>query len=354
MAAMLTRSPMQLSFAALPALAVLGALASCSNFEPAPPPKDRKILMEMRATLRELPEGAERATIWLPTPLGTEDQRRGPLRLTALGGDARQRFDTLGNDIVSVTGTPSKAQPLEIYYQVELTRYERRAPSKLYSAGALPSNSPWLVPARDSDVPGLARKTLELVGRYGTIDGRVLRLYDHTIDELTLSAPPPNRLSDSRYGEGHLPWILEEKVGDSIDYATFFVAHCQAAKIPSSFELGYRLPEQERMEAYRPRTLHAWARLELPDRGWVPFDPAMADENPGMRKAYFGGLDSDRILMSRGRDLQLNPPLQGEPLNYFGWPVARAGKIDLTDKLEVEIRLQDQGPQRDIIAPQDR
>ena len=337
---MLTRSALLL-LVSMAGLAAVALLPSCSSFEPGPYPKKRRVLMEMRATLRSLPEGVERATIWMPTPLSDKQQTRGPLELSALGGEAQQRFDTLGNNIVSITGAPTKSQPLEIYYRVEVTRVEQFAPDRLFSNGALSVNSPWLVPARRAEIPGLARKVLDRTARIPSIDGRVLALYDDTLDLLTLSAPPVNRLASSRYGEGELAWILEEKVGDSIDITTYFVTHCQAARIPASFELGYRLPTEEQMQAYRPRTLHAWARLELPDLGWVPFDPAMAEEEPGKRKDYFGGVDADRILISRGRDLTLNPPIDGEPLNFFGWPIARAGKTDLSSQLEVKIQLQD-------------
>ncbi|PIE22159.1 MAG: hypothetical protein CSA62_13845 [Planctomycetota bacterium] len=322
-------------------LAALTLLPSCSSFEPGPYPKKRRLLMEMRATLHALPPGIEQATIWMPTPLSDAQQTRGPLELSALGGEAQQRFDKLGNNIVSVTGTPTKSRPLEIYYRVELTRVERFAPKRLISNGTLKLDSPWLVPARRAVIPGLARQVLERTARIPTIDGRVLAIYDDTLDLLTLSAPPVNRLASSRYSEGVLAWIMKEHVGDSIDIATYFITHCQAARIPASFELGYRLPANEQLQAYEPRVLHAWARLDLPGLGWMPFDPAMAEEEPGKRKDCFGGLDSDRILISRGRDLTLNPPIEGEPLNFFGWPIARAGKLDLSSNLKVQIQIQD-------------
>jgi hypothetical protein len=43
-----------------------------------------------------------------------------------------------------------------------------------------------------------------------------------------------------------------------------------------------------------------------------------------LREYYFGAVDESRIAVVTGRDLVLNPPQAGEPLNYFMYPYAEA------------------------------
>jgi hypothetical protein len=43
-------------------------------------------------------------------------------------------------------------------------------------------------------------------------------------------------------------------------------------------------------------------------------------------RAYFwGGIDPYRVALAKGRDLRLNPPQAGAPLNTFGYPYAEIG-----------------------------
>lgn len=76
----------------------------------------------------------------------------------------------------------------------------------------------------------------------------------------------------------------------------------------------------------------------MPGYGWVPVDAAdvrkaMLTENLNLKdpktaeyRAYFwGGIDAYRVKLSIGRDLVLNPPQQGSPINYFMYPYAQVG-----------------------------
>ena len=43
------------------------------------------------------------------------------------------------------------------------------------------------------------------------------------------------------------------------------------------------------------------------------------------REFFWGGIDPYRVAIARGRDLVLNPPQSGQPLNTFGYPYAEVG-----------------------------
>ena len=65
---------------------------------------------------------------------------------------------------------------------------------------------------------------------------------------------------------------------------------------------------------------HCWAWFHSDAEGWVPVDISEADKHPELAKYYFGRLTADRITMSVGRDIQLQPPSASGPLNYFVYP----------------------------------
>ena len=43
------------------------------------------------------------------------------------------------------------------------------------------------------------------------------------------------------------------------------------------------------------------------------------------REYFWGGIDAYRVVIATGRDLVLNPPQAGQPLNNFGYPYAEIG-----------------------------
>ena len=94
-------------------------------------------------------------------------------------------------------------------------------------------------------------------------------------------------------------------------------------------------------EAYRENITgnqHCWAEFYLNGTGWVSADPAdvlkavlkggwTKDQQETKDKAeyYWGGLDSQRVQLSAGRDITLSPAQNDEALNYFGYPY---GEVD--------------------------
>ena len=54
--------------------------------------------------------------------------------------------------------------------------------------------------------------------------------------------------------------------------------------------------------------------------GWVPVDTSEANKHPDKREYFFGAHDPHRVLFTLGRDITLQPPQQGPPLNYFIYP----------------------------------
>ncbi len=92
-----------------------------------------------------------------------------------------------------------------------------------------------------------------------------------------------------------------------------------------------------------PRTL-TYTLWYSPGYGWVVVDPAdvrkailekkiSLEKAKPLREYYFGAVDESRIAIGTGRNLVLNPPQSGEPLNYFMYPYAEADGIPLNEDL---------------------
>ncbi len=103
--------------------------------------------------------------------------------------------------------------------------------------------------------------------------------------------------------------------GNCTDYHSIFTSLLQTRDIPARLFMGIPLhPDGGNIE----KGYHCWAEF-LSDNGfWYPVDISEADKNPSKKDFYFKSLDHDRFYFSMGRDITLNPPQKGKPLNFFG------------------------------------
>ena len=51
-------------------------------------------------------------------------------------------------------------------------------------------------------------------------------------------------------------------------------------------------------------------------------DASEAWKHPDKKDYFFGAHDDNRLQLTVGRDIRLDPPQQGGPLNYFIYPYA--------------------------------
>jgi len=88
--------------------------------------------------------------------------------------------------------------------------------------------------------------------------------------------------------------------------------------IPARFEIGFPLPSDK--QSSEIAGYHCWAEFFNPQNGWIPVDISEAWKHPEKKDYFFGAYDTNRVQLSVGRDLKLNPEQQGDPLNYFIYP----------------------------------
>ncbi len=67
---------------------------------------------------------------------------------------------------------------------------------------------------------------------------------------------------------------------------------------------------------------HCWAQFYVEPYGWIPVDASEAWKHPEKKGYFFGSHDDNRLQFTVGRDIRLDPPQQGYPLNCFIYPYA--------------------------------
>ncbi len=138
-------------------------------------------------------------------------------------------------------------------------------------------------------------------------------------------------------GDGDVCKLLAKPGGKCADIHSVFVTLARAAGVPAREVFGIRLGKKAVEEITGAQ--HCWAEFYLPGYGWVPVDAAdvrkamlveklkLEDARTAELRAYYwGGIDPYRVKLSVGRDLTLNPPQPGGPVNYLMYPYGRVGE----------------------------
>jgi len=148
-------------------------------------------------------------------------------------------------------------------------------------------------------------------GKNGDVE-KAYAIYDYVFHTLRYDK------SGTGWGRGDAMWACDSKHGNCTDFHSLFMALMRAEKIPARFEIGFPVPantSQGDIPGY-----HCWSEFYLSGLGWVPVDISEAWKDPAKHDFFFGSLDTNRVQFAVGRDVKLNPPQGGPPLNYFVYP----------------------------------
>lgn len=271
-----------------------------------------------------LPQFETSARMWLPLPESDAFQTVDVLSIDAPGNQRVIRDRAMGNRILFLElGTGGSGGLVEIRFHVrrqEKAAYEADAPAAdLYLA---PEH---LVPA-STELAAIAREVVS--GRTGDL-ARARALYDHVID----------RMAYIKYGEGwgrgDAVYACDARTGNCTDFHAYFIALARAAGIPARFAIGAGIPSER--DAGGVDGYHCWAEFYA-DGKWWPVDISEGDKYSGLATYYFGHHPANRIELSRGRDLVVDPlPVSG-PINFLAYPVLEVDGREA--KAEVEFSFQ--------------
>ncbi|MHC5118916.1 MAG: transglutaminase-like domain-containing protein [Planctomycetota bacterium] len=278
---------------------VLGAIHGSDRFE-----------FLYQATLPELTDAAR---MWIPIPTSDAFQTVEVTSITAPGTSQMLTDSKYGNRVMFLNlGAEDSGKTIEIRCQVERLEkgvYEAKADDpKQYL------NPEKMVPA-DDRFKVIAAEVVE--GKPGDLV-RARALYDHVIKTMRYAK------AGEGWGKGDAVFACDARHGNCTDFHSYFIALCRAVGIPARFAIGVAIPsarDEGAADGY-----HCWAEFYT-DGKWWPVDISEGDKCSPLSTYYFGHHPANRLELSRGRDLILDPGPASGPINFLAYPVLEiAGK----------------------------
>lgn len=140
-------------------------------------------------------------------------------------------------------------------------------------------------------------------------------LYDYVIDNVRYA-------KQGKYGTGDANYACEMGTGNCTEFHSLFISLAKTAGIPARFAIGAAIPS-ERNEG-GVNGYHCWAEFYAEGKWW-PVDISEANKYTALATYYFGHHPANRIELSRGRDLELEPGPQNGSIPFFAYPVLEIG-----------------------------
>ncbi|MCA9322656.1 MAG: transglutaminase domain-containing protein [Planctomycetes bacterium] len=309
-----------------------GLLSACSSGDvaedatmaarPADPMPSRTFHVRYVAEASKLPVGRS-LRLWIPIPSNDPWQTIRNLKVTSVEGDFDFRITrepVHGNRMIYVDQRVTSPQvTFEINYDV--IRHERIENLANLRSDGMPEGeaSIYLQPSKlavvDADI---LMQEKELAGSETDTLKKARRFYDHVLQQMRYGKP-----EGLAWGRGDTKYACDARVGNCTDFHSWFISLCLAAKIPARFQIGlYGDYETKPGEEFKTGGYHCWAEFRVPGKAWVPVDISEADKDLSRQDYFFGGHTNNRVTLSTGRDLVLQPAQAGESLNYFLAPYA--------------------------------
>lgn len=282
------------------------------------PAGSRTFKVEYSARISEVPAGAKKLRVWVPVPSSSTVQE-----IRNLSFSREPRIDTepkYGNRI-AYWELENPAAAAELTMKFDCTRLEivtNLEALKVEGADAAGDfevfRKPDALVLVDDEIRAMAAEIVK--GRKGTLD-KARAIYDHVVARMSYDK------NHQGWGLGSTKHACQVGKGNCTDFHALFNSLCRAAGIASGFEIGLYLP-YEKGKTEPPGGYHCWAFFRVPGRTWVPVDCSEAMRLSERREFFFGGHTANRVGLSTGRDLVLEPKQDGAPLNYFLNPYAEA------------------------------
>lgn len=281
------------------------------------PPAERRLEFTYQTDLREIPAGAKHVDLWIPYPTSDENQTISDVRIESPFPSKLTKDPEYGNSILYVGVDNPSSSPGTVRMTFNVTRKENFRKNLAGRSGAEPD--PLLSRYRKPDalvpIDGKIKAMAEEVtaGKKTPLE-KARAIYDYTVSTLKYDK------SGTGWGRGDIYYACDIKRGNCSDFHAVFIGFCRAVDIPARFEIGFPLPDTRgrgEIAGY-----HCWSQFYLDGKGWIPVDCSEASKNPSKTEYFFGAHDENRVLFTKGRDIQLEPRQKGKPLNFFIYPYA--------------------------------
>jgi transglutaminase-like putative cysteine protease len=328
-------------FVASSAVFVLAAVALAAdgppNMQPDPqflkPAESRKFKVTYVAHVKDVPAGTKTLRLWFPVPQDTVLQTISDVSFEG----AAPKVGTepkFGNKIAYVEIADPKPN---VDVTMRFTGVRKELVTDLSKLGkdapeTDASTSAFMGEENVTIIDDQVRKTAAEVtaGKATTLE-KARAIYDYVLGKMTYDKVAPG------WGQGDTKRAFEVCKGNCTDFHAMFMSLSRAAGIPAGFEIGLYLPYQRDKKDEKLGGYHCWSFFRIPGTTWVPVDISEAgrlkSDDPAKAEYFFGSHTSNRVTLSVGREIVLEPAQAGKPLNFFLNPYAEAdGKPVATSK----------------------
>jgi len=275
----------------------------------------------------------EEARLWVPYPVSDKNQVVKDVRINGDYAEAAVYTDRIYEQpmLFARWDKGAKSRKLIFNFRVQRDEVARRDFPAKEAAWDPADYAKFLHSSALGPTSGKVKDLAdEITNGKTTVLSKARAVYDWVVDKMRRDP------SVKGCGAGDVCALIDTRGGKCVDIHSVFVALARAAGVPSREVFGIRLGEKDQGDITGAQ--HCWAEFYLPGYGWVPVDPAdvrkamLAEKldlndprTEPFRSYYWGGIDPHRVKLGTGRDLVLNPPQNGAPLNYLMYPFAEIG-----------------------------
>jgi transglutaminase-like putative cysteine protease len=285
----------------------------------------RTFAIEYTAQVKDVPQGAGKLRMWVPVPQDTPVQKI--TSLTFQGEQPKIGTESKYGNKIAYWEIDKPPATVEAKYSFTCTRSEQVS----YLAGLAQDGkeadakaATFLKDDKLTIVDGRIRKMAEEItaGKTTAVD-KARAIYQYVVEHMKYDK------SGKGWGNGDTNYACDVGKGNCTDFHALFMSLARASGIPAGFEIGLYLP-YEKGKQEPPGGYHCWSFFRVPGKTWVPVDASEAARNPDRAEYFFGSHTPNRVTLSVGRDLVLEPKQQGEPLNYLLSPYVEVDGKPLT------------------------
>ena len=268
-----------------------------------------------RAKLGEI---AESGRMWIPLPSSDAFQTIEFIKIPKEGKILEE--SKYGNKVLFLElGPEHTGETIELRFYVK--RLEKGVYQEDESGVEQYLKPESLVPVNET-FSSIAAEVIE--GKEGELE-RARALYDHVVDRMRYMK------YGAGWGKGDAVYACDARTGNCTDFHSYFIALSRSVGIPARFAIGAAIPSERDeggVDGY-----HCWAEFYTEGRWW-PVDISEGDKCSSLSGYYFGNHPANRIELSRGRDLVVEPGPAWGPINFLAYPVLEIGRKPATAKVE--------------------
>jgi transglutaminase-like putative cysteine protease len=278
-------------------------------------------------------EQGKETRLWIPYAVSDKNQSVTDVKVRGDYASSAVYTDKVNGTPILYASWDKNAASRKLVYSFQVEREEIKLRDLPTSEPSWNRNdyAEYLTPTSMGPTDGEVKKLADSItkGKVTVLD-KAKAIYDWTCENMYRD--PATR----GCGKGDVCELLRRPGGKCTDISSVYIALARAAGVPARESFGIRLGKkaQEDITGWQ----HCWAEFFLPGYGWVPVDPAdvrkamlvekleLKDAKTRHYRDYFwAGIDAYRVKIASGRDIVLNPPQAGAPLNTFGYPYAEVG-----------------------------